>query len=93
LEPLQCLAPGQLDDAALIAAIPCVRQADCSAVTAEAVRRGLLLAVPALEALCRRFKGFGVEHAVPEQVVAVQALAALVPAKPGPLWSAFSAMT
>jgi hypothetical protein len=76
-EPPRRLAPSQLDDAALIAAIPYVRQADCSAVTAEAVRRGLISAVPAFEALCRRFKGVGLTHRVPEQVAAVKALAAL----------------
>jgi HEAT repeat protein len=33
--------------------------------------------VPAFEALCRRFSGFGLTHTVPEQVAAVKALAAL----------------
>ena len=32
---------------------------------------------PALEALCRRFKGFGREHAVPEQIAALRGLAAI----------------
>jgi hypothetical protein len=69
--------PSELDDAALIAGIPNVRLVDCCGMALEAVRRGLLSAVPAFEALCRRFKGFGLTHAVPEQVAAVKALAAL----------------
>jgi len=34
-------------------------------------------ATAALEALCRRFKGFGTEHAVPEQIAALGALAGI----------------
>ena len=36
-------------------------------------RRRLTSAIPALEGLCRRFKGFGLEHAVPEQIAALNA--------------------
>ena len=32
-------------------------------------------AVVALEALCRRFRGFGLEHPVPEQTAALETLA------------------
>jgi hypothetical protein len=71
------LDPVGLDDAALIAALPWSGLADCQGLAAEAGRRGLLLAVPALEALCRRFKGFGVDHAVPEQTAVLQALGAI----------------
>jgi hypothetical protein len=71
------LVPSELDDAALIAAIPDVRLADCCDMASEAVRRGLMSAVPVFEALCRRFKGLGLTHTVPEQVAAVKALAAL----------------
>ena len=71
------LVCSELDDGALIAAIPNVRLVDCCDLAEEAVRRGLTSAVPALEALCRRFKGFGLTHAVPEQVAAVKAIAAL----------------
>jgi hypothetical protein len=71
------LAPGALDDGALIAAIPHVSQADCRHVAEEAGRRRLTGAVPALEALCRRFKGFGVGRAIPEQTAALGALAAI----------------
>jgi hypothetical protein len=71
------LAPGDLDDEALIAAIPEARVADCFALAAEAGRRRLLSAIPALEALCRRFKGFGLHHTVPEQAAALAGLAAV----------------
>jgi hypothetical protein len=71
------LVPGDLDDAALIAAIPGAGLADCYALASEAGRRRLAAAIPALEALCRRFRGFGLHHPVPEQVAALTALAAL----------------
>jgi HEAT repeat protein len=71
------LAAAELDDATLIAAIPDVGFADCRDLTAEIARRGLITAVPAIEALCRRFKGFGLHRAVPEQVAAVNTLATL----------------
>jgi len=69
------LTPSALDDEALIAAIQRAPLADCHALAAEAGRRRLARAVPALEALCRRFKGFGVEHAIPEQTAALHGLA------------------
>jgi HEAT repeats len=69
-------AADELNDAALIAAIPGASLADCHALAAEAGRRRLTAAIPALEALCRRFKGFGLHHPVPEQVAAVIGLAA-----------------
>jgi HEAT repeat protein len=61
-------------DEALIAAIPQARLADSMELAAEAARRRLAAAVPALEALCRRFTGFGGERLVPEQTAALQAL-------------------
>ncbi len=67
--------PEGLDDAALIAAIPTGGIADGPDLAREAGRRGLAGAVPALEALCRRFTGFGVDCAIPEQVAALEALA------------------
>ena len=76
-EPRPRVAPESLDDAALIAAIPDAGLADCRALAAEAGRRRLLPAIPALEALCRRFRGFGLHHPVPEQVAALSALAAV----------------
>jgi hypothetical protein len=71
------VAPESLDDAALIAAIPDAGLADCRALAAEAGRRRLLPAIPALEALCRRFRGFGLHHPLPDQVAALSALAAV----------------
>src|SRR5271163_4556392 len=66
-----------LDDQALIAAIPDSNLADSIALAAEAGRRRLAAAVPSLEALCRRFSGFGFDRMVPEQAAALQALAAI----------------
>jgi HEAT repeat protein len=68
------LVPADLDDDALIAAIPRAGMAQASALAAEAGRRRLVAAVAALEELCRRFAGFGLERAVPEQVAALRAL-------------------
>jgi hypothetical protein len=67
--------PSALDDEALVVAIQWASQADCHALAAEAGRRRLACAVPALEALCRRFKGFGVGLAIPEQTAALHGLA------------------
>src|SRR5580765_5553212 len=64
-----------LGDQALIAAIPDSNLADSIALASEAGRRRLAAAVPALEALCRRFSGFGVDQMVAEQAAALQALA------------------
>ncbi len=66
-----------LDDAALVAAIPGASLADCHALAAEAGRRRLAPAIPALEALCRRFQGFGLNRPIPEQTAALAALAAI----------------
>ena len=71
------VTPGALDDDALVAAIPRASLADCHNLAAEAGRRRLTRSVPALEALCRRFKGFGMEHAIPEQTAALHGLAAI----------------
>ncbi len=70
-------APTELDDAALLAAIPASGLADGPTLCAEAGRRRLTAAVPVLEDYCRRFAGFGLSHALPEQVAALQALAAI----------------
>jgi hypothetical protein len=66
-----------MDDAVLIAAIPGASLADSAALAAEAARRRLRAAVPALAALCRRFTGFGAERPVREQEAALRALAAI----------------
>lgn len=73
----QPVAAADMDDAALIAAIPESSLADSSLLAAEAVRRRLGGAVPALAALCRRFAGFGADRIVPEQAAALRALAAI----------------
>ncbi len=59
-------APKELDDAALAAAMAYAGLANCTALAAEVVERRLLAAVPALEDLCRRFKGFGRAYPVRE---------------------------
>jgi HEAT repeat protein len=69
------LVPADLVDDALIDAIPWAGLRDAPALAAEAGRRRLARAIPALEQLCRRFAGFGLERAVPEQVAALRALA------------------
>jgi hypothetical protein len=66
-----------LDDQALIAAIPASNLGDSTALAAEAARRRLVAAIPALAALCRRFAGFGIDRVVPEQSAALRALAVI----------------
>jgi hypothetical protein len=66
-----------LEDEVLIAAIPAASLDHYAALVAEAARRRLAVAIPALEALCRRFAGFSVDHMVPEQSAALRALAAI----------------
>jgi HEAT repeat protein len=69
------LAATALDDQALIAAIPASNLADSIALANEAGGRRLIEAVPSLEALCRRFSGFGAHRMVPEQAAGLRALA------------------
>jgi uncharacterized protein YjbI with pentapeptide repeats len=64
-----------LDDARLIAAFRNASVRDSIDLAAEAGRRRLVAAIPVLEAMCRRFAGFGIERIVPEQAAAVDALA------------------
>lgn len=71
------LDPARLSDAELIAALPLARQVDAPGLAGEAARRELADAVPALEKLCRRFSGFGLDRVVTEQVAALRGLAAL----------------
>lgn len=59
----------------LLAALPHSGIADSVALAAEAGRRRLTAAIPAVEALCRRFAGFGADRIVPEQAAAIDALA------------------
>ncbi len=67
----------RLSDRALIAAIPRATQAEAPGLTKEAARRGLTDAIPAVESLCRRFTGFGLDREVTEQTAALNALATL----------------
>jgi HEAT repeat protein len=66
-----------LGDEALIAAITETGLIEAPSLAAEAGRRRLADAIPALEGVCRRFAGFGLERAIPEQVAALEALAAI----------------
>jgi hypothetical protein len=70
-------SPSELDDAALLAAIPASGLADGPPLAAEAGRRRLGAAIPVLEDYCRRFAGFGVQRTLPEQVASLDALAAI----------------
>jgi HEAT repeats len=71
------VAAVELDDESLVAAIPSASLHNYRTLAAEAGRRRLVDAVPALEALCRRFRGFGLDRAIPEQIAALQALAVI----------------
>jgi HEAT repeats len=69
--------PAAVSDDKLVAALAGAPMRDCIALAAEAGRRRLMAAIPALDALCRRFAGFGVNRVVPEQAAALDALAAI----------------
>lgn len=69
------IAVEAIEEDDLLAAIPHSGIADSVALAAEAGRRRLTAAIPALEALCRRFSGFGADRIVPEQAAAIDALA------------------
>jgi HEAT repeat protein len=77
------VAPADLDDEALMAAIPISGISDAPALAAEAARRKLQAAIPALERLCRRFTGFGADRLIPEQVAALQAIGLIGGAEAG----------
>jgi HEAT repeat protein len=64
-----------IEDEELLAALPRAGLSDCRALAAEAGRRRMTAAIPALEALCGRFVGFGADRIVPEQRAAIDALA------------------
>jgi HEAT repeat protein len=61
----------------LIAAVADASLRDCRDLAQEAARRLLAEAVPALEVLCRRSIGYGVQRPARELVAAVEALAAI----------------
>jgi HEAT repeat protein len=69
-------AAALLDDA-LVAGLPIATLSTAPLLAAEAARRRLVAAVPALERLCRRLIGFGAETIVPEQAAALRALAVI----------------
>jgi len=69
------IGPESVEDDELIAALPHAGFAHSVALAAEAGRRRMAAAIPALEALCRRFSGFGADRIVPEQAAAIDALA------------------
>jgi hypothetical protein len=71
------IACDTLDDDSLLAAILDADLRNSVALAAEAGRRRLAAAIPALEALCRRFAGFGLDRIVPEQAAALEALATI----------------
>ena len=66
--PVAPFVAADLDNQALTAAIPDATLATAAALADEAARRRLTAALPALEQLCRRFAGFGVDHPVAEQI-------------------------
>jgi hypothetical protein len=68
------IACDTLDDDSLLAAIPNAGIRESVALVAEAGSRRLAAAIPVLEALCRRFIGFGAARIVPEQAAALDAL-------------------
>ena len=69
------IAVEAIEDDDLLAGLPHSGISDSVALAAEAGRRRLTAAIPALEALCRRFSGFGADRIVPEQAAAIDALA------------------
>jgi hypothetical protein len=68
------IACDTFDDERLLASIPYAGISESLALVAEAGRRGLAAAIPVLEALCRRFAGFGADRIVPEQAAVLDAL-------------------
>ncbi len=66
-----------LDDATLIARLPLAGLSEAPVLATEAARRRLSAAIPPLEELCSRFKGFGLHHPIPEQTAALNAFAAI----------------
>jgi len=69
------IACNTLDDDRLLAATLNAGIRDTVALVAEAGRRRLAAAIPVLDALCRRFTGYGADRIVPEQAAALGAIA------------------
>ena len=72
-----CTDPGAQTEDELIESIARSKMAEAVAAMAEAGRRKLTRAVPALAAVCRRYRGYGQDRAVPEQAAALDGLAAI----------------
>ncbi len=66
-----------LTDDELLALVPKAGPSHIEAVCSEIVSRSLEAAVPALEALWRRFAGFGIETPLREQIAVLETLARL----------------
>ena len=75
--PAPALAVDALSDDDLLELIPNAGPSNVEAVCSEVVSRSLQAAVPALEALWRRFSGFGIEKPLREQLAVVDTLARL----------------
>ena len=75
--PRSAADPAALSDAAILAAIPDAGMPLVLALIQEAGRRRLPAAIPVLGRLCQIFAGFGLEREVPEQAVALDALASI----------------
>ena len=71
------LAVDSLSDDELLELIPNAGPSNVEAVCSEVVSRSLQATVPALEALWRRFSGFGIEKPLREQLAVVDTLARL----------------
>ncbi len=67
--------PASLEDAELVAQIAKADVVEAPVLAMEAGRRRLAGAISALEALCLRFAGFGLNRRIPEQEAALDALA------------------
>ena len=70
-------SPGSLSDARLVGLLAGAGPSDIGVLCEEVVARSLPAAVPALEALWRRFHGFGIERPLHEQRAVLKTLARL----------------
>ena len=75
--PRSAADPAAFSDEAILAAIPDAGIPLVLALIQEAGRRRLPAAIPVLGRLCQLFAGFGLEREVPEQAVALDALASI----------------
>lgn len=66
--------PSSLEDAEIVAQIPKAGVVEAPLLATEAGHRRLTGAISALESLCQRFAGFGLNRRIPEQEAALDAL-------------------